>query len=40
VRRAVEADRTTVIDVPMDPEENVFPMVPPGKGLKEFIMEA
>ncbi|MBS7651687.1 MAG: biosynthetic-type acetolactate synthase large subunit [Candidatus Bathyarchaeia archaeon] len=40
IRRAIEADQTTVIDVPIDPEENVFPMVPPGKGLKEFIMEA
>ncbi len=40
VKRALEADRTTVIDVSIDPEENVFPMVPPGRGLRDFIMEA
>jgi thiamine pyrophosphate-dependent acetolactate synthase large subunit-like protein len=26
-----------VIDVPISPEENVFPMVPAGKGLKDTI---
>ncbi len=40
VRRAVEAEVPTVIDVPIDPEENVFPMVPPGKGLKGILVEA
>jgi len=40
VRQAVEAEATTVIDVPIDPEENVFPMVPPGKGLRDILMEA
>jgi thiamine pyrophosphate-dependent acetolactate synthase large subunit-like protein len=29
-----------VIDVPIDPEENVFPMVPPGKGLRDLLVEA
>jgi thiamine pyrophosphate-dependent acetolactate synthase large subunit-like protein len=29
-----------VIDVPIDPEENVFPMVPPGKGLRDILVEA
>ncbi len=40
VRQAVEAEVPTVIDVPLDPEENVFPMVPPGKGLRDILMEA
>jgi acetolactate synthase-1/2/3 large subunit len=40
VRDAVEAEIATVIDVPIDPEENVFPMVPPGKGLKDILVEA
>jgi acetolactate synthase-1/2/3 large subunit len=39
-RKAAEAEVTTVIDVPLDPEENVFPMVPPGKGLRDILMEA
>jgi acetolactate synthase-1/2/3 large subunit len=40
VKDAVEANVTTVIDVMIDPEENVFPMVPPGKGLKDILVEA
>ena len=40
VRDAVEAEVATVIDVQIDPEENVFPMVPPGKGLKDILVEA
>jgi acetolactate synthase-1/2/3 large subunit len=40
VKDAVEAEIATVIDVPIDPEENVFPMVPPGKGLKDILVEA
>jgi len=39
-RKAAEAEVTTVIDVLIDPEENVFPMVPPGKGLRDILMEA
>jgi len=39
LRRAVDADYTTVIDVPMDPEENVYPMIPPGMGLKDILTE-
>jgi hypothetical protein len=31
---------TTVIDVSIDPEENVFPMVPAGMGLTDIILEA
>ena len=37
VKEAVKADVTTVIDVPISPEEDVFPMVPAGKSLKEMI---
>ncbi|MBD3206581.1 biosynthetic-type acetolactate synthase large subunit [Candidatus Bathyarchaeota archaeon] len=40
VRRAQASDLPTVIDVPIDPDENVMPMVPPGMGLKDTLMEA
>ena len=40
VKTSVEDDVTTVIDVMIDPEENVFPMVPPGKGLRDILVEA
>jgi acetolactate synthase-1/2/3 large subunit len=40
VSTAVKDDATTVIDVTIDPEENVFPMVPPGRGLKDILVEA
>ncbi len=40
IRKAVEAEVTTVVDVSIDPEENVFPMVPPGKGLRDILVEA
>jgi acetolactate synthase I/II/III large subunit len=39
LRRAVASDYTTVIDVPIDPEENVYPMIPPGMGLKDILTE-
>ncbi|MCJ7609490.1 biosynthetic-type acetolactate synthase large subunit [Candidatus Bathyarchaeota archaeon] len=39
VRKAIGSDVTTVIDVPISPEENVFPMVPSGSALKEMILE-
>jgi acetolactate synthase-1/2/3 large subunit len=35
--KAVKSDLTTVIDVPISSEENVFPIVPPGKGLQGTI---
>jgi acetolactate synthase-1/2/3 large subunit len=38
LRRAVGSDHTTVIDVPIYPEENVYPMIPPGMGLKDILM--
>ena len=34
VRRAMKSDVSTVIDVPIDPEENVYPIVRPARGLK------
>jgi len=37
VKEAMNADVTAVIDVPIPPEEDVFPMVPAGKSLKEMI---
>jgi acetolactate synthase-1/2/3 large subunit len=37
VKEAIKSEVTTVIDVPISPEENVFPMVPAGKGLKDTI---
>ena len=40
IKRAIKSDVTTVIDVPIDPEENVYPIVPPGMGLKDALMEA
>jgi len=39
VRKALASEVTTVIDVPISPEENVFPMVPAGSALKEMIWE-
>ncbi|MEM3673086.1 MAG: biosynthetic-type acetolactate synthase large subunit [Candidatus Bathyarchaeia archaeon] len=38
-KNALKSDVTTVIDVPIHPEENVFPMVPAGKALKEMMWE-
>jgi acetolactate synthase-1/2/3 large subunit len=37
MKKALKTEVTTVIDVPISPEEDVFPMVPPGKGLKDTI---
>ncbi|MCW4016428.1 MAG: biosynthetic-type acetolactate synthase large subunit [Candidatus Bathyarchaeota archaeon] len=37
VKKALKCEVTTVIDVPICPEDDVFPMVPPGKGLKDTI---
>jgi len=36
--RAMRSSVTTVIDVPISPEENVLPMLPPGAGIKEMIV--
>jgi len=37
MKKALKNEVTTVIDVPISPEEDVFPMVPPGKGLKDTV---
>jgi len=37
IKTALKTEVTTVIDVPICPEDDVFPMVPPGKGLKDTI---
>ena len=39
LRRAVDADYTTVIEVPIDPNENVYPHIPPGMGLKDILTD-
>ncbi len=38
VKTALKSEVTTVIDVPISSEENVFPMVPPGGELGEFTV--
>jgi acetolactate synthase-1/2/3 large subunit len=38
IKRSIKDRQTTVIDVPIDPEENVYPMIPPGKGLKDILL--
>ncbi|MEM3737725.1 MAG: biosynthetic-type acetolactate synthase large subunit [Candidatus Bathyarchaeia archaeon] len=38
VKGGLRSDVTTVVDVPISPEENVFPMVAPGKGLLETLI--
>ncbi len=37
IKKALKSEVTTVIDVPIDPEEDVLPMVPAGRPLKEII---
>ncbi|UCE17011.1 MAG: biosynthetic-type acetolactate synthase large subunit [Candidatus Bathyarchaeota archaeon] len=37
VKKAIKSEVTTVIDVPIGYEENVFPMIPAGAGLKGMI---
>jgi acetolactate synthase-1/2/3 large subunit len=37
IKKSLTSHVTTVIDVPIDPEENVLPMVPAGYGLKDVI---
>lgn len=38
LRRAIRNDEAIVIDVPIDKDEKVFPMVPPGKWLADVIL--
>jgi acetolactate synthase-1/2/3 large subunit len=37
VKTALKSEVTTVIDVPISPEEDVLPMVPPGNGLSSTV---
>ncbi len=37
VKDAFESGRPTVLDIIVNPEENIFPMVPPGRCLKDII---
>jgi len=37
MKKALKTAVTTVIDVPISPEDDVFPMLPPGKGLKDTV---
>ncbi|KON33240.1 acetolactate synthase catalytic subunit [miscellaneous Crenarchaeota group-1 archaeon SG8-32-1] len=37
IKKALNTEVTTVIDVPICPEDDVWPMVPPSKGLKDTI---
>lgn len=37
VKTALNSEVTTVIDVPISPEEDVLPMVPPGNGLSSTV---
>jgi acetolactate synthase-1/2/3 large subunit len=39
LRRAIDADYTTVLEVPIGPNENVYPMIPPGMGLKDILTD-
>jgi acetolactate synthase-1/2/3 large subunit len=37
VKAAFKSKTTTVLDIKVAHEENIFPMVPPGKCLKDII---
>ena len=37
VKQAIEKNRPVLIDVIVDPNENVFPMVPAGKPISEML---
>jgi len=38
VKDALGSEVTTVIDVPVSPEENATPMLPPGAGLEDVAI--
>lgn len=38
-KQALRSEVATVIDIPISPEESVFPFVPPGSSLKEMILK-
>ena len=39
LRKALKASQPTVIECIVEPEENVFPMVPPGMPLSEMVFD-
>lgn len=40
IRGAIKSDVATVIDIPIDPDEDVYPFVAPGTGLKDMVTGA
>jgi acetolactate synthase-1/2/3 large subunit len=38
LKTAISSEVATVIDIPIDPEEDVYPFVAPGSGLKDMIV--
>ncbi len=38
IKTALKSEVATVIDIPIDPEEDVLPFVAPGTGLKDMIL--
>jgi len=38
IKTAINSEVATVIDIPIDPEEDVYPFVAPGSGLKDMIV--
>jgi acetolactate synthase-1/2/3 large subunit len=38
IKTSINSDVATVIDIPIDPEEDVYPFVAPGSGLKDMIV--
>ncbi|HEX5892022.1 MAG TPA: biosynthetic-type acetolactate synthase large subunit [Nitrososphaeraceae archaeon] len=38
IKAGLNSDVATVIDIPIDPEEDVYPFVAPGSGLKDMIV--
>jgi acetolactate synthase I/II/III large subunit len=40
IKTAVKSDVATVIDIPIDPNEDVYPFVAPGTGLKDMVTGA
>lgn len=40
IKNALSSDVASVIDITIDPEEDVYPFVAPGTGLKDMITGA
>jgi len=36
-KQALASEVVSVIDIPVSPEEDVYPFVPPGSGLKDIL---